>query len=142
WVLDTRQYRSDQACFDRPGRLCREALDPTRTMTGTEQKAWLKSGLRQSTKIWNVVAQQVIFQPLIFNDALLNPDQWDGYPIERQELLDAFAEKGNVLILTGDIHAAGFAAMNAKAADFNSPLIGYEVVGTSITSGGDIPLEG
>ena len=40
-VLDTRQYRSKQACGggSKPG--CAEAMDPERTMLGGEQEKWL-----------------------------------------------------------------------------------------------------
>lgn len=140
-VLDTRQYRDDQACMDRPGPICSESQDPSRTIMGAEQKQWLKDRLRQSTQVWNVIAQQVIVAPIKFNRTLLNPDQWDGYPVERQEMLDVFGERRNVVVLTGDIHAAGFAVLPANAADLSGQTVGYEVVGTSISSGGDLPLE-
>ena len=58
-VLDTRQYRSDQACGDGQDVGCAEALDPSRTITGAEQERWLFDGLGRSQARWNILAQQV-----------------------------------------------------------------------------------
>ena len=44
-MLDTRQFRSDQACGDGTDIGCAEALDPSRTITGAEQERWLIHGL-------------------------------------------------------------------------------------------------
>ena len=44
-VLDTRQWRSDQACGDGSQTDCAEALDPARTMMGAEQEKWLFDNL-------------------------------------------------------------------------------------------------
>lgn len=136
-VLDTRQYRDPQPCDGAPGR-CPSARDPGRTILGGEQKQWLKDELTTSTALWNVIAQQVVFAPVDFGGSFINPDQWDGYDAERQELIDVFAAHGNLLILTGDIHAGGFARLHAEPRNVESPRIGYEVVGTSIASGGDL----
>ena len=47
-VLDTRQYRSDQACGDGRDAGCAARLDPARTITGAEQERWLLDGLAGS----------------------------------------------------------------------------------------------
>ena len=44
-VLDTRQWRSDQACGDGSQTDCAEALAPDRTMMGAEQEKWLFDNL-------------------------------------------------------------------------------------------------
>ena len=139
-ILDTRQYRDDQPCGDRIG-ACLEAEEPGRTILGAEQKQWLKSRLMTSDRVWNIIAQQVVFTPIRLRNAILNSDQWDGYAAERQELLDLFTELRNVLVLTGDIHAAGFASLPTDAADLQSETVAYEVVTTSISSGGDLALD-
>lgn len=141
WVLDTRQYRSDQVCDDEPGPICAEIEQPDRTLLGADQKQWLMTNLQASTQLWNIVAQQVPFNPLEFFNSLLYPDHWDGYPVERQELLDLFATLGNVLVLSGDIHAGGFAELKVDATNQSSQTIAYEVISPSITSGGDLDLE-
>jgi alkaline phosphatase D len=136
-VLDGRQYRSPQACDGRLGRACPEIDDPSRTMLGAEQKQWLIEGLRASSTLWNTIAQQTVFSPVNFNRRLVNPDQWDGYFPERQELLDVFAEVRNVIMLTGDIHAFGFATLHADQNDPTTDIVGHEIVASSISSGGD-----
>lgn len=57
-VLDTRQYRSDQAYGDGKHVPGPESEDPARTMTGAAQKRWLIDGWRASRALWNVVPQQ------------------------------------------------------------------------------------
>lgn len=43
-ILDTRQYRSDQAYGDRPHEPGAESDDPARTLTGADQERWLLDG--------------------------------------------------------------------------------------------------
>ncbi|PRC49463.1 alkaline phosphatase, partial [Mycobacterium sp. ITM-2017-0098] len=43
-MLDTRQYRSDQACGDEYRSDCAERFFPWRTLTGPEQERWLLDG--------------------------------------------------------------------------------------------------
>jgi len=60
-VLDTRQYRDDQAAgggLDPPNP---EQRDPSRSITGEAQERWLFEGLSRSRSRWNVLAQQVFF---------------------------------------------------------------------------------
>lgn len=137
-LLDTRQYRADQACttgalIDPP---CDALDDPSRTMLGAEQEAWLTNGLRSSGATWNVVAQQVVFSalPLVGN---YNMDQWDGYPLERDRIRDVMAgdDVANPVVITGDIHAAGIGRVLADwDLDGTAPQVATELVGTSITS--------
>jgi alkaline phosphatase D len=146
-VLDTRQYRSDQTCGDITLNLdppCPETFDPARTMLGAEQETWLLDRLTASQTVWNVVAQQVIFGNSNFNGAVLNYDQWDGYPIERDRILTHVSEHSiqNLVVLTGDIHFAGVGNLLTPAADGGNttaegrPVLGTEFVATSISSGG------
>ena len=48
---------------------------------------------------------------LISADAGPDPDQWDGYPIARQRVVDFLRERPlrDAVVLTGDIHATGAA---------------------------------
>jgi len=139
-LLDGRQYRSDQACGDATLNLdppCAEALDPVRTMLGAEQEQWLLDTLSASTAAWNVVGNQVILADANFNGAVLNYDQWDGYPVARARLLQAFADNDiqNLVVITGDIHLAAVAQLSAgdRATGVN---VGAEFVTTSISSDG------
>lgn len=36
----------------------------------------------------------------------MNADQWDGFPLRRSDLLKAYREAGNVVLIAGDIHSS------------------------------------
>jgi len=141
-VLDTRQYRSDQACGDGRDVGCVEALDPSRTITGAQQERWLFDGLARSQARWNILAQQVFMAQRDFDpdaEVLLSMDAWDGYVASRDRLFDFIQKRqpSNPIVLTGDVHANWVADLKA---DFNNPssaTLGTEFVGTSISSGGN-----
>jgi alkaline phosphatase D len=141
-VLDTRQYRSDQACGDGVRTGCTDALNPTRTLPGTEQEQWLRDGLGRSQARWNVIPQQVFMAQRDFTagpEQSFSMDAWDGYVAARSRLLGYVQNRGvkNLVVLTGDVHSHWAAELKA---DFNNPTsatLGVEFVGTSISSGGD-----
>ncbi|OSC57259.1 alkaline phosphatase, partial [Streptomyces sp. 4F] len=141
-ILDTRQYRSDQAYDDRPHPPGPESDDPARTMTGAAQEQWLLDGWLSSTALWNVMPQQVCFSQRKFDvaaDAPLSMDAWDGYRASRARVIAGAQATGveNWLILTGDVHV-GY-ALDVKE-DFDDPesaTVGTEVTCTSVASGRD-----
>jgi alkaline phosphatase D len=142
FVLDGRQYRSDQACNSRqdaivPKDSCPELDAPDRTMLGAEQETWLSDGLTASTATWKVLAQQTVMSSLVLGNIVLNVDQWDGYPAARERLLRFISDNGisDVVVLTGDIHSAGAGDLGIVAADGTRTPVAVEFVGTSITSG-------
>jgi alkaline phosphatase D len=141
-LLDTRQYRSDQACGD-GGRIdCEERLDPARTITGEAQERWLLDGLGASRATWNVLAQQVFFAQRDSNTGepqSFSMDAWDGYVASRDKILGFIEERAvaNPVVLTGDVHNNWAADLKADFNDPDSATLGSEFVGTSITSGGD-----
>jgi alkaline phosphatase D len=144
-LLDGRQYRTDQACGDitlSTAPACAEVLDPARTMIGDAQEKWLYDNLDASTSIWNVIANQVVFADATFNGAVLNYDQWDGYPLQRQRILQhlADAKVPNVVILTGDIHLAAVAQLRAGDRGTGTS-VGAEFITTSISSDGLITAD-
>jgi alkaline phosphatase D len=139
-LLDGRQYRSDQACGDATLSLapaCPETTDPTRTMLGDEQEQWLLDTLAASSAAWNVVGNQVVLADATVAGAVLNYDQWDGYPVARARLLQAFADRGidNLVVITGDIHLAAVAQLRAGDRATGTD-VGVEFVTTSISSEG------
>lgn len=140
-VLDTRQYRADQACGDRFKPDCDARFDPSRTMLGDAQERWLLDGLREGRGRWDVVAQGILMAPLENRNAQDQPthnmDIWDGYPAARQRLLDAFGSgvSRNPIVITGDIHESWVADLHVG--DLDSPVVATELVGTSITTDGD-----
>ncbi len=135
-VLDTRQYRSDQ-----PATLA-AAQDPALTMTGPEQERWLVRGLESSGSRWNLLANQVMWAQ---NDRQAGPaqsfdfDNWDGYRVQRRRLLEHFGSGrvDNPVVLTGDRHCTWVADLRPDFDDASAPVVGAEITGTSITSGGN-----
>ncbi|MCC5950781.1 MAG: alkaline phosphatase D family protein [Acidimicrobiia bacterium] len=135
WVLDTRQYRSNQPCGDGGAPLCDDNFDPELTMLGDAQEAWLTDGLLSSEARWNVLAQQVVFGDMQIGTAV-NHDQWDGYPLARQRLLDLFASEdvANPVVLSGDLHAAFAADLHQQVQDPTTPVVATELLTPSISS--------
>ena len=147
-MLDTRQYRSPQACPKPPRKggtrvftdECPEWTAPGRTMLGSAQERWIDGQLRGSRARWDLMAQGMVFT-LVDEDP--GPrvqhwnDSWAGYPAARQRLLESVAGSGarNPLILGGDIHAFIAADQRLRAGDASSPVVMSELVTTSITSG-------
>ncbi|CAN5604369.1 hypothetical protein BH20ACT18_BH20ACT18_03410 [soil metagenome] len=122
-VLDTRQFRSDQACGDGRQRGCDERLDPARSITGDAQERWLLDGLEDSRTRWNVLAQQVFFAQRDYEAGPLQAfsmDAWDGYVASRERILGGIAERrvANPVVLTGDVHQHWAADLKA---DFDDP---------------------
>lgn len=140
-VLDTRQYRSDQACNDGQKVACAEWSDPNRVMLGDTQERWLTRGVEQSGSTWNVLAQQLAFTriPDPNRSDVHAMDPWSGYPVARDRLLAWMAQRTdrNFVVLTGDIHASFCMDVLRDAMDPASAVVGTEFIGTSITSGRD-----
>lgn len=59
-MLDTRQFRDDQACGDGT-KVCADADLTSRSITGAAQEAWLLDGLGQHLSTWDLIGQQVFF---------------------------------------------------------------------------------
>jgi alkaline phosphatase D len=143
WVLDTRQYRSDQTCGGYSGIVpCGAWSDPARTMLGSAQEAWLKQGLAGSRARWQLLAQQVMVAPfddLAGEQTRLAMDKWSGYPVARDRLLRMIGEAAanRAVVLTGDIHSSWVNELHASFGRPGAPTIAAEFVGTSISSGGD-----
>ncbi|MFE6129156.1 alkaline phosphatase D family protein [Streptomyces sp. NPDC056437] len=141
-ILDTRQYRSDQAYGDGwkvPGP---ESEDPSRTLTGATQERWLLDGWKRSGSRWNVVPQQVTFaqrRDVPTAAYKLSMDAWDGYPASRQRVLAGAQTAGieNLMVLTGDVHVGYGFDLKKDWADPTSRTLGTEIVATSISSGKD-----
>jgi len=137
-MLDTRQYRDDQACGDGT-QVCAEADDPARTLLGGTQEAWLLDGMRQKLGTWDFLGQQVFFaQKLASAAGAKSMDSWDGYSANRGRLQRGWDAAGlrNTVVLTGDVHRSWAAnLMNDYATQ--DRIVGTELVTTSVTSSGD-----
>ena len=140
-MLDTRQYRDDQACGDGYD-ACDAAYDRNRTITGAEQERWLLNGFRRSTARWDIIGQQVFFAQRD-NDSgpltVTSMDAWDGYVASRNRITRGWIDAGvrNPVVLTGDVHAHWASDLLSDYADPTSKPVGAELVCSSITSGGN-----
>jgi alkaline phosphatase D len=141
-VLDTRQWRSDQACGDGP-RTCPAALDAGRTMLGAAQEKWLFDNLPTAKARWTVLSQQVYSfardNQKVNPNARFNMDTWDGYVAARSRLYSRLKETRapNPIVLSGDVHVHFGADLKLDFADPRSETIGVELTNTAISSGGD-----
>jgi alkaline phosphatase D len=108
FVLDTRQYRSDNCR--------RDSRD--KTLLGEQQRRWLIESLAASNAVWKLVASSV---PLSITKNWPCGDSWaprdllvlsTGFAAERDAILRALHDRGvtNVVFLAGDVHFALFAA--------------------------------
>jgi alkaline phosphatase D len=109
---------------------------------GDAQETWLARGLRASRSRWQVLAQQIMVGPFDSQpgpDKRVSMDQWSGYPIARDRMLDTIgqAAPNRTVVLTGDIHSNWVNELHAGFARPGSPVVAAEFVGTSISSGGD-----
>jgi alkaline phosphatase D len=143
-VLDTRQYRDDQAAGDGYQPPNPEQQDPARSLMGADQEKWLIERLENADARWNVIAQQVFFaqraNPHPSSGALrYSMDSWDGYPPNRDRIMRAITGNGvtNPIVLTGDVHANWAAELKANFDDPDSAAVGAEFITTSVTSEGD-----
>jgi alkaline phosphatase D len=142
FVLDTRQYRTNQPCGDGTKAPCAGVYDAMATLMGGAQEGWLFEGMTTSTARWNVVPQQVMIAPV---DRQAGPgerfamDQWGGYDAARTRLMRFLAESRvrNPVVLTGDIHSNWVNDLKVDFFEPKSPVVATEFVGTSITSSGD-----
>ena len=110
FVLDTRQYRTDQPCGDNTTWPCAAMNDPRATMLGAQQERWLSDRFRASRARWNLIPQQVMMARVNRRQQgrdRYSMDHWAGYEVERQRLLGLFAAHPdrNPVVLTGDLHS-------------------------------------
>jgi len=138
-----------------------EFADPSRTLLGAEQEAWLATRLRTSTARWKLIGQGVMFAQIKLQGAPLaqgggvfaNSDQWDGYQPARDRIYNVLKGGGNqprvdnCVVLTGDIHSSWAADLSQDPNNPDPSTGGYdpqsgtgshavEFVGTSVTSPG------
>ena len=132
-LLDARQYRSSHVGH----------VDPDATMLGGKQRDWLIDGLSESSARWQIIGNQ---QPMVQIDRNPDPDaegwfgSWDGgFVTERDLVLTEAHQRGvqNLVVTTGDRHTNYLADLKTDYTDPDSPVVGSEIVGTSLSSNGD-----
>ena len=142
FMLDSRQYRSDQPCGDNLQLACAATRDPKATMLGAAQERWLLNGLDRSRSGWNLLAQQV---PMAKLDRMPGPerrysmDKWDGYEASRSRLLKFLGTRKptNPITFAGDVHNNWVNDLRLNVEDAATPVVATEFVATSISSTGD-----
>ena len=142
YVLDTRQYRTDQPCGDNNKPPCPGTADPAATLLGGAQERWLLDSLNRSKRRWNVMPQQVMIacvDQMPGPEERISMDQWAGYDAGRTRLLEFLGRRpaANPIVLTGDIHSNWVNDLKVNFRDPKATVVATEFVGTSITSGGD-----
>lgn len=101
-LLDTRSFRDELAPATKKGH--RYGKNPTGTILGAEQSAWLVEQLEAAkTHDYSVIGSSIQVLPEEHGY-----EKWANFPAARTELLDAIAAHAgpNVLLLSGDRHLA------------------------------------
>lgn len=147
-LLDTRTQRDKQ---EKPPK----SDEADRTLLGKEQFAWFTERLKQGSARWRIVGNGVLIGQINsdFIAEELNgplselgiitprdfgpePDQWDGYPAERERLLRDIEEHEvrNTVFLSGDIHSAWAIDLKHEVEDPEADSVAVEFATTSLTS--------
>ena len=143
FILDERQYRTAEAfCYDEKGETvqfptrigdatCEQALrDPSRTMLGSEQKKWIKKALLDSDAKFKFIVNEVPMSEFL----LLPYDRWEGYPAEREEMLNFITDNRieNVIFLTTDLHGAVVNTLENGSMEIITGPIARETIGEEL----------
>lgn len=148
-LLDTRTRRDHQTHDP-------EAMEhEERTLLGSEQFKWFIEECERSDATWRLIGNGVMigqvksdFMPEDLGNPLSElgvltkrehgpePDQWDGYPVERRKLLEAVKRhaKRNVVFLSGDCHSSWAMDIKLDIDDPEEESIAGEFCTTSVTS--------
>ncbi len=139
YVLDTRQYRTDQPNGDGLDPLNEAAWNPQNSLLGTRQRDWLQDSMFASKGRWNVLAQQVMMGMIDRSEDKFSMDQWPGAAHERTALVQFMADRkvSNPVVLTGDIHSNWVNDLRVDEMKSELPVVATEFVATSISSGGN-----
>lgn len=118
---------------------------PPGTILGKAQKQWWKDTMQKSNATWKLWGNEVPLmrmrivqggQPALVSDRVITGDAWDGYPTERNELMTFLKDEEvkNVVVLTGDVHAA-FAGVVMDDFDAAAPTaVATELIAPGVSS--------
>lgn len=122
------------------------AKTPPGSVLGRAQKAWFKSALKASDATWKVWANSFPALPIRLDlnnipfsglaTSCLGVDGWNGYPGERQELLDFIRDEriANVVSCAGDHHAHFAGRLVPNLDDPAAKAVALEFSGAGISS--------
>jgi alkaline phosphatase D len=136
FMIDERAYRANQPCNDAVTPPCADWQQP-RDFLGQQQMGFLQQELSASKAPWKVIGNEVTMMPTkVLGGAYYTYDNWQGYPTEREQLLQYIKAKGveDVVFVTGDIHT--FITGDVRTQMGDGETIAPEFVGGSITSQG------
>jgi alkaline phosphatase D len=142
FVLDTRQYRTDQPYAGERHAIDDIATSPKATILGDPQRKWLQSSLSDTQSQWNVLAQQVLMAMIDGTPGIkheFSMEKWSGYLHDRMSLVQFLADHhiSNPVVLSGDIHSNWVNDLRIDDRRTEMPVIATEFVGTSISTGGN-----
>lgn len=129
FMLDLRSQRDPNTQPDGPSK---SMLDGDNIANG--QKAWLKSGLLNSSATWKFLISSVAFNPTT------KPyDSWGAFATERNEILDFIHDNHitGIVVVSGDLHSGGAIddGTNSGLPEISVPHINLEEPPTEPTSG-------
>jgi len=137
FVLDERQYRDSQPCGNGPFPSCPDAAGNVKFL-GDAQKAWFLNELKKSKANWKVIANELqISGRRNENGDLDDTDSWQGYLQDREAVLAAAKEAGDVVFVTGDVHEF----RTAEVQNAQGQVVAPEFAGGSITAASDVELQ-
>ncbi len=143
FLIDTRSRRDKPTAGP-------EMSDPARSQLGAAQRQWLFDGIEASRARWLLLANTSVMShtwaadisaellpglrslKLVSADGGPDPDQWDGYPHEREQLLKRL-EPRDTVVLSGDVHVAMAIELAIKPGA-DEPPVAAEFVTASLTS--------
>lgn len=139
WMIDTRQYRANQACDDGLKKVpCGDWAESSRQFMGAADERWLEQGLAATKQGWQVIGNQSMAATI---DGAPGPerevsmDSWSGYPAAQKRFIDMLGRHAanRSVVITGDNHANW---VNELRTD-RGATVAVEFLGTSISSSGD-----
>ncbi|MEU4253948.1 alkaline phosphatase D family protein [Amycolatopsis sp. NPDC026612] len=143
-MLDTRQYRSAQVPDPAgdAGPACADVRNTSRSILGATEEAWLLKQFESHPATWDFLGQQVFFATRDDdgNKATCDGnDSWQGYEASRNRIQQGWVDRkvANPVVLTGDVHRHWAADLRLDYFDHSAPVIGSELVTTSVTSNSD-----
>ena len=119
-------------------------------LMGEAQRAWFLRTLRASTRTWKVWGNEYGLMPKVLDltpvtlappalrqRIVINADDWDGAPNERDALLTELGAVENVVVVTGDLHSffAGTPSAAGKPETAVIELIAGSVTSTTLQTG-------
>lgn len=116
--------------------------DPSRSLLGFEQEAWLKRSLSEHSAAWNVMAQQFAMVELRRADEKTGEmgfgnDGWDGFPATRDRVVEMLGQSANPVVVGGDMHS--FACSDLRGRDGQVAASAFVAGAISSPSAGGYP---